>query len=124
MKYLCMVYHNEKTLESMSPAENQALTDEALEYDETLRQSGHYVHSNALQFVDKAKTVRVKKGKVMVTDGPFVETREQVGGYIMIEAKDMDEAIQLAAKIPPIRLGGIEVRPVQELTHSREKRTK
>jgi len=118
MKYLCIVYHSEKELQAMSEAEQQALTDEALEYDETLRKGGHYVYSNALEFVDQAATVRFKKGKVVVTDGPYVETREQVGGYILIEAKDKKEAIELASKVPPVRLGGIEVRAVRELTHS------
>ena len=93
MKYLCIVYHNEATLKEMSEAEHQALVDESLNYDEALRKSGHYISSNALQFVETAATVRVKKGKVMVTDGPFAETREQVGGHILIEAKDRNEAI-------------------------------
>jgi len=123
MKFLCIVYHSEKDLKAMSEAEHQALTDEALEYDETLRKGGHYVYSNALEFVDRAATVRVKKGKAVVTDGPYVETREQVGGYILIEAKDKQEAIELASKIPSIRIGGIEVRAARPLTHSRDKRT-
>jgi len=109
------------TLKEMSEAEHQALVDESLNYDQALRNSGHYISSNALQFVETAATVRVKKGKVMVTDGPFAETREQVGGHILIEAKDMNEAIKLAAKIPPVRLGGVEIRPIKELTHSRDK---
>jgi hypothetical protein len=124
MKFLCIVYHSEKRLNAMSEAEQQALTDEALDYDETLRKTGHYVHSNALDLVDQAKTLRLKKGKVVVTDGPYVETKEQVGGYILIEAKDQKEAIVLASKIPPMRTGGIEVRPVLELKHSRGKSRK
>jgi len=122
MKYLFIVYHSEKELKAMTEAEQQALTDKALEYDETLRKGGHYLYSNALEFVDQATTVRVKKGKVVITDGPYVETREQVGGYLLIEAKDKQEAIELASKLPPIHLGGIEVRAVRELTHSQDKR--
>ena len=118
IKYLCIVYHSEKALKAMSPAERQALDDDALNYDQYLRDTGHYLHSNALQYVKNASTVRLKKGKVVVTDGPYVETREQVGGYILIEAKDKEEAIQLASKIPPLRIGAIEVRPVLELARS------
>lgn len=121
MKYLCLVYHSENELKAMSEAEHQVLIDQSLDYDETLRNSGHYVTSNALEFVDKAATLRLKKGKAVVTDGPYVETREQVGGFILIEAKDREEAIELASKIPPLRLGGIEVRPVREMTHSSRK---
>lgn len=124
MKYLFIVYHSEKELKAMSEAEHQALTDRALEYDETLRKGGHYIYSNALDYVDEATTVRVKKGKVIITDGPYVETREQVGGYLLIEAKDKQEAIELASKLPPIHLGGIEVRAVRKLTHSAEKQAK
>lgn len=124
MKYLFIVYHSEKRLKAMSDAEHQALTDKALEYDETLRKGGHCLYANALEFVEEATTVRRKKGKVVVTDGPYVETREQVGGFLLIEAKDKQEAVELASKVPPIQLGGIEVRPVRELKHSAEKRAK
>lgn len=124
MQYLLIVYHSEKDLKAMSEAEHQALTDKALEYDETLRKGGHYVNSNALDFVNEAATIRMKKGKALVTDGPYVETREQVGGYILIEAKDKQQAIELASKVPPIRMGGIEVRAVRKLTHSAEKSAK
>ena len=118
MKFLCIVYQDEKILNDMSKAERQELDNVSLDHDEILRKSGHYIHSNALQFAHTACTLRLKKGKVVVTDGPFAETREQVGGYILIEARDMNEAIQLATKIPPLRLAGIEIRPVQELKHS------
>jgi hypothetical protein len=124
MQYLFIVYHSEKDLQAMSEAEHQALTDKALDYDEILRKGGHYLGSNALEFVDQATTVRLKKGKVVITDGPYVETREQVGGYLLIEAKDKQEAIALASKVPPIRMGGIEVRAVRKLTHSGEKPSK
>ncbi|HUL32240.1 MAG TPA: YciI family protein [Candidatus Eisenbacteria bacterium] len=120
MKFLCIVYNNEKTLKEMPRAEYQELDDISLEYDETLRNGGHYLYSNALDYSEKAATVRLKQGKAMVTDGPFAETREQVGGFILIEAKDMQQAITLATNIPAIRLGGVEIRPIKELTHSRD----
>jgi hypothetical protein len=118
MKYLCMVFLNEKNLEALSETESQALDDESLNYDETLREGGHLLAAQALQSVKAAKTVRIRNGKVLVTDGPFAETREQIGGFLLIEARDLNEAIQLASKTPVIRLGGIEVRPVKELIPS------
>jgi hypothetical protein len=124
MKYLCIVYNNEKVLQSMSAAEGQALVDEALDYNETLRRSGHFIAANALQPVHTATTVRVKNGKASVTDGPYAETHEQIGGNVLIEAKDLNEAIQLAAGIPPARMGAVEIRPIMELTRSSEKRPK
>ena len=114
MKYLCLVYHDEKQLNALTPSEYDALIAETLAYDEEIRQSGHYVTSNALAFVASATSIRVRGDKIAITDGPFVETREQLGGYILIEARDLNEAIRIAAKMPPARLGGIEVRPVQE----------
>jgi hypothetical protein len=118
MKYLCMVFFDEKKLEALSSAESQALDDESLAHDETLREGNHLLAAQALQSVQAATTVRIRNGKVFVTDGPFAETNEQIGGFILIEARDLNEAIQLASKIPPIRLGGIEVRPIKELTPS------
>jgi hypothetical protein len=118
MKYLCMVFFDEKKLEALSSAESQALDDESLAHDEILRRDGHFVAAQALQSVLAATTVRIRNGKVFVTDGPFAETNEQIGGFILIEARDLNEAIQLASKIPSIRLGGIEVRPIKELTPS------
>src|SRR5215469_5374119 len=124
MKYLLIVYHSEKKLKAMSEAEHQVLTDKALEYDQALRKRGHYLYSNALEFVNQTTTVRIKKSKVVVTDGPHVEMREQVGGYLLIEANDKQQAVELASKVPPIHLGAIEVRPVRELRHSGQKRAK
>ena len=118
MKYLCLVYVEEKALDGLSERQMAGLVDESLEYDEALRRSGHYITSNALQRVRTAATVRQPGGKALVTDGPFAETREQLGGLILIEARDRDEAIQVASKIPVGRLGAIEVRPVQALAHS------
>ena len=124
MKYLCLVFFDEKNHEAMTEQEGQELTDEALEYDDFLRRGGHLITANALQPVSSASTVRIRNGKVSVTDGPFAETNEQIGGFVLIEAKDLNEAIQLASGIPPIRLGGIEVRPVMEITHSGQKQGK
>ena len=119
MKYLCIVFYDETNLNALSASELRSLDDESLAYDATLREHGHLVAAQALEFVQAAKTVRLRTGKVSVTDGPFAETKEQVGGFVLIEAKDLNEAIQLASKIPPMRLGGIEVRPVKELTSSK-----
>jgi hypothetical protein len=118
VKYVCLVYVEERKLNDLSRAEFDALVDEALEYDDTLRQSGHYIASNALQAVETATTVRVRNGTLSTTDGPFAETKEQLGGFILIEARDLNEAIRVASKIPPGRLGSIEVRPVLGLKHS------
>jgi hypothetical protein len=119
MKYLCMVIVDEKKLNAMSESESQALDDESLAFDDTLRKRGHLLAAQALESVHAATTVRVRSGKVSVTDGPFAETNEQIGGFILIEAKDLNEAIQLASKIPAIRLGGVEVRPIKELASSK-----
>ena len=118
MKFLFMIYHEEKVLDTMPPKEMQTLVDSALEYDDEIRRSGHYIVSNALQRASTARTIRVRGGKATVTDGPFAETKEQLGGFFLIEAKDMNEACAVAARFPPARIGVIEVRPVQELHHS------
>ena len=118
MKYLCTVIIDEKKLQALSGTEMQALEDESLEYDDVLRRRGHFLAAQALESVSSATTIRLRSGKVSMTDGPFAETNEQVGGFILIEAKDLNEAIQLASQIPSIRFGAVEVRPVRELTHS------
>ena len=118
MKYLCLVIIDEKKLHALSRDESQALDDVSVLYDDTLRESGHFLAAHALESVNTAKTVRLRNGKAVVTDGPFAETKEQVGGFILIEARDLNEAIDLAGKIPGIRLGAIEVRPVKELVAS------
>jgi hypothetical protein len=115
MKYLCMVIIDEKKLNAMSESDLQALDDESLAYDEKLRKGGHFLAAQALESVNAATMVRMRNGKVSVTDGPFAETNEQIGGFILIDARDLNEAIQLAAQIPGGRLGGVEVRPVKEL---------
>jgi len=118
MKFLFMIYHDERVLEALPEQQMQALVDSALDYDEEIRRSGHYIVSNALQRARTARTLRVREGKVLVTDGPFAETREQLGGFFLVEARDLDEACEVASRFPPARLGTIEVRPVQELEHS------
>jgi hypothetical protein len=119
MRYLCTVFFDEKKLEALSRTESDALTAESLAYDEVLQKNGQFIAAQALQPVHAATTVRVKTGKVLLTDGPFAETKEQIGGFILINAKDLNEAIDVAAKIPGIRLGGIEVRPVKELNSAK-----
>jgi len=118
MKFLFTIYHDEKTLDDMAADEMQALVDSALDYDEEIRRSGHYIASNALQRARTARTLRVRGGKVSITDGPFAETKEQLGGFFLIQARDMDEACAVAARFPPARIGIVEVRPVNELRHS------
>jgi hypothetical protein len=115
MLYLCLVYNEETTLDALSRAEYDALVAEHLAYDDELRRGGHFVVGEALEHVSTATTVRVRNGKVSATDGPFAETKEQLGGVILIEARDLNEAINLAAGIPSARLGCIEVRPVNDL---------
>src|SRR5882762_2224422 len=118
MKYLCLISFDERKLDALSKSELATLDEESLAYDQTLRKSGHFIAAQALESARAATTLRVRNGKVSVTDGPFAETNEQIGGFILIEAKDLNEAIQLASKIPVIRLGAIEVRPIKELTAS------
>ena len=115
MKYLCLVYFDGTVLEKMSEAEKIAFDNESLAYDEELQRSGHFIAAEALESVKSAVTVRMRNGKISTTDGPFTETKEQLGGFILIEARDLNEAIQIAAKIPLARFGGIEVRPIWEL---------
>jgi len=122
MKFMFVIYHDENVLDAMPEKERQALVDSAIEYAEEIRRSGHYLASDALQRTQTARTVRIRAGKASTTVGPFVETEEQLGGFFVIEAKDMDEACAVAARFPPARVGVIEIRPVQELMHSRDRR--
>ena len=108
MKYLCLVYLDEKRL-------NELPDEDCVAYDAAIRDSGHCLASEALQSVHTATSVRVRDGKVSVTDGPFAETKEQLTGFYMIEASDLDEAIRIASNIPPARVGSIEVRPIRPI---------
>ena len=114
MKYVCLVYLVEKDMNAMTKGESDACSDESLAYDDALRNAGYLVVAHALQPVEAATTVRVRNGKLSATDGPFAETKEQLGGFILIEARDLNDAIQVAAKIPLARRGSIEVRPIRE----------
>ncbi|MFN0299432.1 MAG: YciI family protein [Burkholderiales bacterium] len=108
MNYLCLVYLDENLL-------NEVPDEDCVKFDTSIRKSGQCLASEALQSVRSASTVRVRNGKLAVTDGPFAETKEQLAGFYMIEARDLNEAIQLAAKIPPARVGCVEVRPVRPI---------
>jgi len=112
MKYLLLIYENEASTAGLSEAEQGKIFQEYMDYTARIRKNGNYVAGEALQPISAATTVRVKNGKTLTTDGPFAETREQLGGFYMVEAKDLDEAIALAAGIPAVRTGSIEVRPI------------
>jgi hypothetical protein len=122
MKYLCLIYENEKNWETVPPADGEAIMNEYFAFSEGIRRSGQYVAAEALQPTATATTVKVRNGKVSTTDGPFAETKEQLGGFYLIEAKDLNEAIQIAAKIPSARHGAIEVRPVVDFSKEAAKR--
>ncbi len=108
MKYLCLVYGEEAKIASMDD-------HECLAYDSGVRQSGHCLASEALEPVATATTLRVRNGRLSVSDGPFAETKEQLAGFYLLEARDLNEAIQLAAKIPPAKVGSVEVRPIRPI---------
>ncbi|HUJ57627.1 MAG TPA: YciI family protein [Kofleriaceae bacterium] len=112
MQYLLLIYDEENKWAELPQDQVQALMGEYNRFTAELKASGHMVGANRLQSVENATTVRVRDGKTQVTDGPFAETREQLGGYYLIEAKDLDEATRIAARIPSARLGSIEVRPI------------
>jgi hypothetical protein len=114
MKYLCLAYEEQRVLDDLSVAEWEALRDETLAYVESLRASDRLIDTQPLQSAATAATVRVRNGKVAVTDGPFAETKEQIGGFFLIEAADLDEAVRIAAEWPSARLGTIEVRPLED----------
>ena len=114
MKFLCLAYEQEERLRSLSRSEWDSLRSETLAYVKLLEKSGHLIVTHALQSVRTAATVRVRDSRTSVLDGPFAETKEQLGGFFLIEARDLDEATALAARWPSARLGSIEVRPIEE----------
>ena len=116
MKYLCLIYDEEKTFTGMSKAESDAFMGEYFAFTEGIKKSGHYLGGEALKPVHTATTVRIRNGKMSTTDGPFAETKEQLGGYYVIEARDLNDAIQIAAKIPSARVGSVEVRPIEDFS--------
>jgi len=118
MKYLCLIYDDENTWAGMTKAESDAYMGEYFAFTEGIRESGQYVAGEALQPVSTATTVRIRDGKLSTTDGPFAETKEQLGGFYMIDARDLNEAIQVAARIPSARLGSIEIRPVVDFSQA------
>jgi len=114
MQYILLIYDPEKVWADMPKEESQKLFVDYMEYTEDIKKSGHFLAGDPLQPTSTATTVRVRNGKTQTTDGPFAETKEQLGGYYLIEAKDLDEAIKLAARIPSAKIGSIEVRPVMK----------
>ena len=119
MKYLCLIYDDEKKMATMSKGESDAFMGEYFQFTDGIRKSGHYVAGEALQPVGTATTVRVRNGKLSSTDGPFAETKEQLGGFYLIEAKDLNDAMQIASRIPSARNGSIEVRPVVDYSQAK-----
>jgi hypothetical protein len=116
MKYVCLIYDEEKKAAAMSKAEGDAFMGEYFAFTEGIKKSGQYVGGEALQPVQSATTVRVRDGKMLTTDGPFAETKEQLGGFYLITANNLDEALQVASKIPSARIGSVEVRPVVDFS--------
>ena len=115
MQYVGLVYLEEKSFDAMSELELKRLQNDCLDYDDDLRKRGYLIQATPLQPVSAATTVRVRNGKASMTDGPFAETKEHLGGFMLIEARDLNEAIQLAARIPPAAVGSIEVRPIRPI---------
>jgi hypothetical protein len=118
MKYLCLIYDEEKKMNALGKAEQEQLMSDYFAFTEDVRQKGHYVAGEALHPVNTATTVRVRNGSLLTTDGPFAETTEQLGGFYLVDARDLNEAIQIAAKIPSARFGSIEVRPVVDFSET------
>jgi hypothetical protein len=116
MKYLCLIYDDEKKMGTMSKSEGDAFMGEYFAFTDGIKKAGQYVGGEALQPVQTATSVRVRDGKVLTTDGPFAETTEQLGGFYLITATDLNDAIRVAAKIPSARMGTVEVRPVVDFS--------
>lgn len=116
MKYICLGYIEEGKWETLSESEQQALMDECFAYDDVLRAGGHFVGGEALQSARNAITLRWREGKVSATDGPYAETKEQLGGILILEARDLNHAIQLMSEHPGVKVGPFEIRPADDLT--------
>ena len=116
MRYVCLIYDEEKKIQTMSQQDSQSFMGEYFQFTEDIQKSGNYVAGEALQPVGTATTLRVRNGKLSTTDGPFMETKEQLGGFYLIEARDLNEALKIAARIPSVRTGTIEVRPVVDFS--------
>jgi hypothetical protein len=115
MKYLCLIYEDETQFQKMPMSDLDRMFTEYFAFTEGIRKSGHYVDGNGLQPTAAATTLRMRGGKLSATDGPYAETKEQLGGYYLLEARDLNDAIQVASRIPGVRLGSIEVRPVMDV---------
>jgi hypothetical protein len=115
MKYVCLVYQEESSADGLSGGTSDATADEMIDHREELRLSGYLIASSTLQSVQSATTVRVRNGRVSVSDGPFMETKEQLGEFYLIEARDLNDAIRVASRIPKARIGCVEIRPLREL---------
>ena len=116
MKYICLGYYDEKKWETMSDSERNAFMDECFAYDDELRRNGHFAGGEALDSARNATTLRYQNGKVSITDGPFTETKEQLGGILILEARDLNHAIQLMSKHPGVKAGPFEIRPAADLS--------
>lgn len=116
MRYFCLGYIEEKKWDSMSESERNAMLDECFAYDDVLRKNGHFAGGEALQSARNAITLRWQNGKVSITDGPYAETKEQLGGILVLEATDLNHAIQLMSEHPGVKAGPFEIRPVADLT--------
>ena len=115
MKYICLGYMEEKKWETMSESERNAMLDDCFAYDDALRKNGHFVGGEALQSPQNATALRWKNGKVLITDGPYAETKEHLGGILVLEARDLNHAIQLMSNHPGVKAGPFEIRPVADL---------
>ena len=115
MKYILLVHHNEEVLGSLSKTDLQQMREESVRLANDINLSGQYLDAAPLQPISTAVSLRVREGKRLVTDGPFAETREQLGGYFFIDAGDLDQALDIAARIPGARIGTVEIRPVMEI---------
>ena len=116
MKYICLGYIERNKFETMPAAERNAMLDACFTYDDVLRSGGHFAGGEALQGADAAKTLRWNNGRVMATDGPYAETREQIGGILVLEARDLNHAVELMSKHPGVKNGPFEIRPVADLS--------
>jgi hypothetical protein len=116
MKFICLGYADENRWTSMSESERNAFVDECFAYDDVLRKNGHFAGGDALGSAQNPRTLRWQKGKVLVTDGPYAETKEQLGGILVLEAKDLDHAVQLMSKHPGVKAGSFEIRPTEDLS--------
>ena len=116
MKFVCLGYFDETSWDALSDGERAALMDACLAYDEELRKGGHFAGGEALQSARNATTLRFRNGRLSVTDGPFVETKEQLGGILFLEADDLDHAVRLMSKHPGVKVGPFEIRPAEDMT--------